>query len=452
MLPGELFAVIALHSLVTEPLPDGKSLHAMLAGTSQKPQPSALRASVEKAVHEAFWAQARSTLETDPYDGVKRLVRDVCEAITPLVPSNDPIIAALSLMAPTTAPLESGKLLLRDVLLTLRRRAAPIRDQHIDHLLANLDNANHPEHAPEDIVETVKAILELADTMKHDLGDFAVASMTETQLRLHLTQQARIRERTAILDLWDTGSRVDDLWQAWVDEQEGPPPPTLSPREAWIRRLVRALGKSVPVACPIPNNAAGHEPMTERNDLPPPFFFSKGQLLHAQNYLQAIVASASLGSLFRIGTESDFVSRIWALLEAEIVHQHGTKLINLADEVVRARGLVSAPDPVEEARLRAAVDRTLRYTDPVFKLLQKRLLDALARALMDEEPPATQVPERMQSGRALAMSKKPASGRSRPVVQGFEDPFLANMIGDIFHRIRETVVDWIDTMWLHPEE
>ncbi|KAJ7072253.1 hypothetical protein C8F01DRAFT_236452 [Mycena amicta] len=455
-----LAEVHALHLLLTaEPAP-GKTLHSILAASRATSQTSPLHTSVEKVVHAAFWADAhKQLLSDDPpavLDRLKLLLLDVREAILPLFPPSNPILRALPQSAPvppTTCPLASVKLLLRDVLAAMRQRAAPIRDPFIDGLVADLDISGNSEMALA-IVNTVKSVLALADTMKNDLSDFVVGSMTESELRAHLTQQAHERERMMILEIWrESGGkqRIDELWKTWV----GAVPSGLSPREGWIRRLVQScLGSTIPLSCPMPSGEGSIASNT--NELPPPFLFSKPELLRAQNQLQALVVAACLRSLIRTPANSnlnDFMPRIWALLEDEIVQQdpsvEGTKLINLADELVRARWEHrTTSDAPEEARLRAAVDRTLQYSDPVLKLLQKRLLDAIAGDLCAERTVVSHpVPARMQTGRSMDLSQNvPTVRQSRPTVKGFEDPFLASAVWETCDKIRG-YVEWVDTMW-----
>ncbi|KAJ7924897.1 hypothetical protein B0H13DRAFT_1863532 [Mycena leptocephala] len=230
------------------------------------------------------------------------------------------------------------------------------------------------------VVNTAKSIMALAETMKADLNQFVLGSMTETQLRDVVVRQAKKREKELVLDIWgdsgkDGSQRVQALWQTWVDELEGEQP--AETRNKWIRRLVQSLGSSRAVSCPIPDLTTNEEPILNDavgNQLPPQFFFTAPRLLYAQNYLQALVVAASLRSLTRLPPLSqsdsrghDFMDRVWTLLKAEIDEEDSaaspTKIINFADEVVRARRLVSAPDEREEAQLRAAVDRTLQCSD-----------------------------------------------------------------------------------------
>jgi hypothetical protein len=326
------------------------------------------------------------------------------------------------------------------------------------------------------IINTAKSIIALADTMKADLNQFTLGSMTETQLREVVVEQAKKREKELVLDIWgdsdqDGRQRVQVLWQTWVNELEDPAS-EVQPGDRWIRRLVQSLGSTKAVSCTIPDLISS-ENLTPNdivgNRLPPQFFFAAPRLLYAQNYLQGLVVAASLRSLTRLppltlgDTRShDFMERIWSLLKAEIDEEDtstsGTKIINFADEVVRARRLVSAPDEAEEAQLRAAVDRTLQYGDPVFLLLQKRLLAALARQLCELRSHtnvlSNQVPERMQTGRTLGTER--AGKRPRlmggeqtsvaPPVKGFEDPVLVNGIADVLGKIHRHI-QWLDIVW-----
>jgi hypothetical protein len=181
------------------------------------------------------------------------------------------------------------------------------------------------------------------------------------------------------------------------------------------------------------------------------------------------------------------MQRIWALLTAEISEEQAssessTKLVNLADEVVRARNLAvrlestslspssdAKIDATEETRLRSAVERTLQPSDPVFMLLQKRLLVALAERLIqssNNDAQAATVPERMQTGRERdggragkrprlmvdpedmrrSEQKETVGNAAGLVVKGFEDPVLVAAVGDAFGRIRRCV-EWVEETW-----
>src|SRR6202012_2481846 len=81
-----------------------------------------------------------------------------------------------------------------------------------------------------------------------------------------------------------------------------------------------------------------------------------------------------------VSPPEDLMYRIWTLLLASVNEENGSedsRLINLADELVRASSLVDD----EAAKLRAAVERSVRASERVFLLLQRRLLSTLAERL-----------------------------------------------------------------------
>ena len=262
-----------------------------------------------------------------------------------------------------------------------------------------------------------------------------------------------------------------------------------------------ALGLAIPVSCPLPvkpmpssdDSAEEREsgaPALPANTLPPPLFFICPTLLYMQNYLQALVIAATLRSLVRLPThqlhrpaasgepdQQSFMSRIWTLLRTEVDGQPGsgdTKIVNLADEVIRVRRTFSssgeALDPDEEAKLRAAVDRTLQPNDPVFALLQKRLLGAVAERLARTDGVSSprsgnlQLPEKLQTGRDRP-SKRPRLGLALDqgvadetafsaeshreealAVKGFEDAILVEALREGLSKLR-TCVEWTEWVW-----
>lgn len=347
--------------------------------------------------------------------------------------------------------------------------------------------------------------------MKSDLNQVVVGSMTEAQLKAVIIQQAKARERELVLDIWgdaeeDGREKIREGWWKWIAGLENPQPnhdDKEGSLQKWIARLVQSLGSPTPVSCnmytppssaPIENGTAHPPP----NELPPQFFFTTPSLLYIQNYLQALVVAASLCSLIRLPppspyTEgeplpgSDFMQRIWTLLKVEIddddetAHRGpetagATKLINLADEVIRARRLsspTSTLDSEEEDRLRSAVERTLRPQDPVFLLLQKRLIGALATMAHVRHPAigvtSSAIPVRMQTGKnhmegersrkRLGMlldfkvengdgngGPRSISGHGPSTVKGFEDPVLIVGLDEITARLAGCIA-WVQEVW-----
>ncbi|KAH9894925.1 hypothetical protein C8Q73DRAFT_692234 [Cubamyces lactineus] len=515
-----------LHLLATDPervLPPGKSLLSIMTSPraharKQEGEQAKVEGRIREHMHKAFWDEALEKL-SNPSPAVqlpriRHLYYDLLEALKPLLPRSHPVLVTLSApLSPTSAPLRSAIMHLREILAALRERCAPARDAYIDQLILRLDEPNQLASLSQLaalVVQTTRDILELAESMKDDLSQFVLGEMDEKDLKVVITQQAMLREKSLILQLWPP-SRIEPAWKAWLDELQ----PTLypgaesvqPPHRRWIYRLVQALGAGNPVSCPLPTiRIPGLTPETEPegvqqppNALPPPFLVTCPSLLVAQNYLQALVIAASLRSLVRLPPRfasaaaaasedgPSFMERVWTLLKASIEEEPGassTKIINLEDEVVRARRACSDDahpcTPDEEARLRAAVDRTLQPRDPVFLLLQKRLLQALAAWLVSfpaAAPPdahqhgpgsvpgsraSTPTPVHMQTGRdrpgkrprlhlGLDSPQSAFAGWERergrvPPIKGFEDEVLVREVGETFRRIGATV-DWVDRIW-----
>lgn len=444
---------------------------------------------------------------------LKHLYKDLETSLTPLLPRGHAVLVTLSShISPTSSPILSAINCLREILTSLRERCAPTRDSHIDHLLAQIIaplQANLPAvDLAGLVVSIVKSTMELAEAMKDDLSQFFLGTMGEKQLRELIAQQARKQERDVLLGLWRPDA-IQKSWSAWLGDAQSESGTDGSAHDKYICRIVQALGSTLPVSCNLPtkqipmagNTTPGTLADSPPNSLPPPFFFTTPPLLYIQNCLQALVIAASLRSLTRLplasapqpstgDSDSDFMQRIWILLTSEISEnpkqqvsgEGSTKLVNLADEVVRARTFAahsecssSSPgsrttiDAAEENRLRSAVARTLQPTDPAFLLLQKRLLGALTGRLiqpMRSDSAAVIVPERMQTGR----DREAERGGKRPrlmvdpedmhrsergqtpyrekslVVKGFEDAVLIKAIGEALGKIRDCA-GWVEETW-----
>jgi hypothetical protein len=365
------------------------------------------------------------------------------------------------------------------VLSALRARCAPARDAYIDELLQALQDSP-PAHPTANalagiIVDTIESIIKLSTAMKDDLSQFVLGSMSEKQLNAVIIQRARAEERQLVLKLWHLAD-IRHSWAQWLADLQ--PDTAETSDSVWIDRLIQALKSSVPVSSRIPAAFTSND---RGNFLPPPFFFSAPEVLYIQNFLQAIVIAAALRSLTRLPPPSaqaggsDFMERIWTLLRVEIDEKEGsgdTKLVNLADEVLRARSQThtAGVDVTEETHLRAAVERSLQLGDPVFVLLQKRLLTALGSRLrqlpFSGGTSSAVAPVRMQTGRDsgrvtkvlrpmldtrdLGLSVSDSHGEPRHeaalVVKGFEEPVLVKAIGEALSRLRGCL-GWVENVW-----
>ncbi|VDB87479.1 unnamed protein product [Peniophora sp. CBMAI 1063] len=487
-LPTELLGILNhtyfLHLLVTDPskvVPPGKSLLSVLgkphAQTWEPGRLHDIQTQVEDTIRRAFWDAAYESLSASDSSTqlarIKLIYHDLHEALEPLLPKEHTILILLSSpLAPTSAPLRSVLADIRDILHALKQRCAPIRDAYIDSLLERISNVP-PHQDPADlartIIDTVKDIMKLTEAMRDDLSEFVLGTLGEEQLRLALRDEARGRERAVILDLWREPGAVGAHVTSWVSEIAPPYAQAEAPPDRlWIVRLVQALAAPTPVVCPLPTKPVpgtdGEPPPELPNRLPPPFFFSTPALEHLQNLLQALVIAATLRALVSSASSgADFMSRVWTLLESAIESEapgpDDTKLANLADEVLRARG--PDIDAEEVARLRAAVERTLQVRDPAFALLQRRLLVALATRLAQApRPEHTDVPREMRAGRhrpgrsagvntAALMDEEARREWDGFSVKGFEDAELVKRVREVGARLKAEL-SWLSNVW--PDE
>jgi len=143
--------------------------------------------------------------------------------------------------------------------------------------------------------------------------------------------------------------------------------------------------------------------------------------------------------------------RIWTLLLASVNEEdpeEDARLVNLADELIRASLLT---DTESKKQLRAAVERTVRASDPVFRLLQCRLLTALAERLahVPASDDRNDVPPEMRTGRRQQSSNATGEKWPKPEVfevKGFGDPVLTSAIQEVLVKLRGILL-WIESIW-----
>lgn len=435
---------------------------------------------------------------------LKLLYSDIRDALSSLFPLNHPSILALSSpLAPTTSPLHSTAILLKDILVSLKQRCAPARDREIDEQMILLEEIPPPlmtmdsgasptqnHSVARSVIGAIQSILTIAEVMKEDLNKFVLRTMNEAQLKSVVQQQAKTRERELVLRLWSVPEGqglhiVREKWRAWVEQlEDGLPLVNSHQEDRWKRRLLQALQSSAPVSC---NDLPGSILMpTPANVLPPQFLFVMPNLLSIQNYIQALTITAALRSLLRVPMypESDqsrasivsrFVQRVWTLLAGEIEADEAmsrpadlgdTKTAHLADELVHARRMLSDVGTDEEARLRAATERILKPQDPVYVLLQRRALVALRESLITRHPPTPVdrerlLPEKLRTGKDVAtgVGKVPKVGfwpnavangagavKAKVYPKGFEDSVLANEVDRLSSKFTSCIA-WVEDVW-----
>ncbi|KAI0256132.1 hypothetical protein BJV78DRAFT_1273064 [Lactifluus subvellereus] len=473
-LPADLLDLLNqayfLHILANDPskeLPPGKSLLSVLsrphARQRRDDEPAALQQKVEEMIHKAFWDEALGALSSrEPSTQLPRLkllLKDLHTALLPLLPAEHPVLTILSApLPPTSSPLLTTLNFFREILTALRERCAPARDAYIDSLSASLTDP--PSGIPDLaklVIETARSLLKLAETMKDDLSQFVLGTMGEAQLAAAVADQAGTQERALVLDLWEQRIIHEDI-TTWLAGLVQPYALIVAPpARKWVLRLMQALGATDPVACPLPTKPLAPEdsaPPPVPNTLPPPFFFSTPELFYIQNFLQAVVIAAALRTLLpaSVSRPDDFMYRIWTLLLASVNEEdlaEDARLVNLADELIRASSLTDA-DP-EAVKLRAAVARTVRTSDPVFLLLQRRLLSALAERLVRTPAPVNRkdAPAEMRTGRRDRLPNATGEKRTETEVlevKGFSDPVLSGAMQDVLGRLRASML-WIESIW-----
>ena len=379
-----------------------------------------------------------------------------------------------------------------------------MRDSTIDTVLHKIDHRSSSASTRELaglLVDAIRSTLDLSIDMCNDYSNAVLATASEQELVDMVATTAETQEQRLVLQFWESKETMRGAWSRWMDGFR-PADPALRPRpkQLWVLKLIQSLGK--PHA--IKSNLVGPSPLQETthhskdnrdpdpspkrtaeapNTLPPQFLFSGPTLFRLQNYVQALTIAASLRSLVPTPHPTTnplspsqsltneltnpagwaFTERIWALLEPEIeTADNGpseTKIINFADEVVMAHRRALSPgakalDLQLEHKLRSTVDRILRTDDPVFILLQKRLLAALSVALLDTPDAEQSASVMMRSGRPQHQGGKhspspPMWTAQREVVivaKGFEDPVIAKRCSVAASTLRKSV-EWVERVW-----
>ncbi|KAG8743015.1 hypothetical protein FRC10_000525 [Ceratobasidium sp. 414] len=403
----------------------------------------------EETVKRAYWAQMKEILSHDNpkhhIDQLKVLYKDLSEATSRFFPPGHPLYALFKCpLAPTTHPLETAVHDVQQLAAGLRERCAPVRDGALIAIQQTLDKASSSS-----IVDAAESIIQLAELMRSDLNDYVLQNASEEDAKRWLRTQARTKEREVALQVSGTQEKLVQSWKDYLHVQTTSVSWTLL-----ARRLLETVSSST-VALFLPPDVRTAAPQNQ-NIVPPQLMLSVDSLVKGQDLIQAIVIVASLRSLIPIS--SDFTSRIWALVESAITDPGSSsepqlKLINLQDEVIeayRTSYTAHAPPhtPIPDETLRATVSRTLRTEDPVFRLLQKRLVSALETELV--HPASAVAPMVMRTGRELEMNSGTSSGHqtelTRISAKGFEDHALDEPIKQLLGCIQRTL-GWIIFCW-----
>lgn len=447
------------------------------------------------------------------------LYQDMHAMLTSVLRPTHPIMIELkSPLSPTSSPLRSARNFLHEVLDQLRKMCAPARNPEVDAMLGALLSPQSENDLPSVIVETVRSIFKLVKEMTDDLHNFTLSNLTETDIVMMVTLEAHRREYELILRLYGGLTGVRRTWDQWLSPSSISDDTGNSNARVWRRRLVASLSMPSPISIappPLtelppevgstPATGESEDPLAQPapNVLPALFLISSPALFRIQNLLQSLVitsslrllaypsANASFGPVTPHGDAAElFTSRIWSLLVGE-VDRGGfapaeTKLVNFEDEVWDAirRQRASTPTStsslsLDEATVRANVQRLLRTADPVFTLLMRRVTNALAEWVesceqettgntSDSTAPSTptSIPGHMQTGRrrqGISVRVNPpdvASTGDRggypnrkwdphnvPSVKTMESQTLRQGVEDVASQLA-TVMEWAEITWI----
>lgn len=473
-----------------------------------------------------------------------RLAQDLRDAVLPLVPSrlktpggSQPLRAHLE--ATLRASAASGGATafdaraalkaVRECVDALGRLCAPARDDAVRSLADEIDRAlaGPASDSSSALVDLVRRTLKVARGMERDVRRFRAGAVvhlaSEAELSGVVREEAGARER-ALVEGWCGGAdgvrRETRGWCARAlgraqSDSEGAGDAGAS-KEDVAAALVETLFSDKAVALPpfaSSDSSAPHDDASSDPAPPPPpppgnllpaiLLAPSATLFELQNRLQALTILACLLIL----SPSADPARLWALLESEVApptapppgangeeaaprdpvsEPSPTRIAHLADELLPRAG--PSPPPAkadadadaEARRLRAAVERVLRYEDPVWRLLHGRLRDAVKGAVVgavrgdaaqaltegqEREQPA--VPPQLRTGRTLRGTPAVAARATRgarddeaqqaaarrrvvdlPPVKGFDAPLLRDELRrTVQDRVVGDVWGWVEEVW-----
>ncbi|BGP17769.1 hypothetical protein JCM10213_001729 [Rhodosporidiobolus nylandii] len=519
---GEAYGLFLLSTSPSSVLPAGQSLKSTFHSTRAPSPPEQLEKRIETQLKQAYFdgfaeVFASGTSE-EKSEAWRRLGGDIADAVGPLIPSRLKTASGTSQRAELEASLRAGVpgadalnasaalTTVHDAVSRLQRLCAPARDPDVQSLLSSLSSAASlpAAQANTSLVPLVRQTLELAAKMRDDVARFrrdAVDRLaSEEDLRQVVREEGAAREKKAVLSMYGSERAVRLETVAWVVRALARPLPLLEEQEVKKADLAAAL-----IACLFTDSAVGLPSLPSsspsptlpedgaKNALPPPLLVLAPSLFQLQNRLQALVILACLVALVgpapastdEVGRakETELVKRLWTILEGSIdpppspfvfppsesiEETASTRLANLADELLahrRTASLTGSLQEGEEKRVTDAVDRVLRYEDPVFKLLKGRLRSAVEAALLSSFAPPSSAPATpafpatLRSGRALASSGPSTAAATaalpestiHPPVKGFDrSPFLHEKLEEVVRdglTGEKGIWGWVEEVW-----
>lgn len=360
---------------------------------------------------------------------------------------------------------------LQALLITFHDQCSPARDEQIKSLLSRLQVKEAITEAT--LRDVASGTIELARGMREDVHRFGVKNFGPGQedARGKLSQLMAQGSELDAVELAEKDIKGTTLrWVETATEASS----TNDDDDLWRRihvGLLHSVFSEIPVSIPF---TKGHpdftppplpRPIVEGappNYLPPIFYVPQPLIFELQNHLQALVILACLATLVPAPPQPPpsssslpssasaagptLYDRLWTILKAA---GDNTKLVHLSDELIKSRG--TSVGEAEQKRVREGVNRILRYEDPAFKLLRKRLkegLESVAGFGLEDDVQGRGLPGRMSSGRARGNgggSSTPRRGEVKvPVVRGFER--IKDKVEEVAEEARG-YVSWARELW-----
>jgi len=523
---SEAYSLFLLCTSPSTILPPDQTISSIFRAAASRPRTPSVSTSLESRLstqaHKAYFDELATKLSSSTSPKEKgmtwqRICRDLANACLPLIPSRlggGSIKRQLELLlSPKPQETEEWTVrqsfeTLRTLLEVLQKLCAPARDAQVSNLVSDCSYPDDGDTTRE-LVEVVKETLKLADEMQGDLERFRsstkVALASDEEVLEVLREEAGDRERKAIRGIVrgeiGRADKIDEeirsRTKAWVTRKrgggDGEDTEKLT-KEAITEALVDSLFEDQAVGPPPIPDASSGSPSTSpsSNSLPPIFWATSPRLFEIQNHFQALTILACLITIIPFHTsptptlssnpdQPDLLSRLWTILKSEITSPTSattyestpTRLAHLSDELIAHRQSL-LPDSTneigveEKERIRNSTDRILRYQDPVFKLLRKRLREGIKTSLIDAlkqrgegGKASSQVPANLKTGRNLT------SPRSRDAkLPSLYESDTRNTLADtvkvqsikgyerLMDRMDETVKgsltevwDWVEEVW-----
>ncbi|GAA5930415.1 uncharacterized protein JCM15063_004798 [Sporobolomyces koalae] len=515
----------SLFLLCTEPssvLPAGQTLSSIFQTAASSPAKSrtesraSFEARISSQAHRARYDDLEKRLSGQApsrrvfaWDALRQ---DLAEACLPLIPGRLNIKKDVSklllhlIIDHGEWQLEDGFKTIKQLVVMLRRLCAPARDQQAQ---AIVDSTRTGARG---LVEVVQDVVKLARDMQNDLDQFrmkATASIASEQdeqdIAIAVRDECQERERETVRKI--VARETSKTGQEVIDQEI-----RVATRQ-WIRNKTRrddSLEEKIKITKPqvlmalvealFDDQAIGPPPVpgalvTRTNAVPPILYAVAPRLFELQNALQALTILACLATtLSALPTNSvaTCLSRLSSILESEMPTFSNskdtrddvipTRIEHLSSEIINHFENSNSSDPnrltykMSESRrktIKEAVDRYLRYQDPVFKLMQNRLKEAIKTEFLRAlEPPwsstqraETGVPSEIKTGRNRVQhqgentrssfspqNRKRLSGLvpelpliKLPLIKGYE--LLRDKVDETGGTRLATVWDWFKGVW-----